>query len=220
MAYIKSQQERISNGLCKECGTPRGEGGTSIRCIKCAKDAARRSTIRTSSLRALWKNGEKVCSSCGKHNEDYKDFKNCKSCRTYSKNYRESNLERTTERKIKNGICRCCSKPSIKKRCKSCWTKDLLRKHGINVNLWEVFWKKLEDQKFTCFYTGIEIFPEINASLDHIIPKSKGGTNDLNNLVWCDRKINSFKNDNDYESLIKICSLILENHQQRELILN
>lgn len=95
----------------------------------------------------------------------------------------------------------------------------MLRKHNIDVNLWELFWKKLEDQNFKCFYTGISIVPEENASLDHIIPKAKGGTNDFDNLVWCDRKINSFKNDNDYESLINICLLILDRHQKRQAAL-
>lgn len=216
MAYIKSQQERINKGLCKECGTARGEDGTSIRCRNCAKGAAARSTVRSRKLRAKWKEDDRVCSTCGAECED-KKLKTCLKCRDYAIKARLRNLDRSRKRKRELNQCRCCSSQAMEKRCKSCWTKDILRKHNIDPNLWELFWKKLEDQNFACFYTGIKITPEINASLDHIMPKAKGGTNDFNNLVWCDRKINSFKNDNDYESLINICDLILFEHQNRKI---
>ena len=36
MAYQPYHQKRITAGLCKDCGSPRGEDGTSIYCRACA----------------------------------------------------------------------------------------------------------------------------------------------------------------------------------------
>lgn len=211
MAYIKSQQERIDRGLCKDCGQSREGSTSSIKCKTCQQQSSSRASERKKRLREGWKSENSgKCHSCGRSSNSYC----CLVCRESSKKYKPK-TKRIRKPKDRAGICSHCSKPAMKKRCKSCWTKDLLRKHGIDTNLWEVFWRKLEEQSFKCFYTGIKIIPEENASLDHVIPKVKGGTNDLDNLVWCDRKINSFKNDNDYESLIKICQLILEQHEVR-----
>ena len=214
MAYIKIQNERIKNNLCKDCGKERSQH-SNIRCDDCKSKSSKRESERKKNLRKEWKtDGSEKCHSCGRASET----KSCSICRERSKKYKPRNRRIRIVKRVA-GKCRHCSKQAMEKRCKSCWTKDLLRKHNIDVNLWELFWKKLEDQNFKCFYTGIPIVPEINASLDHVIPKAKGGTNDFDNLVWCDRKINSFKNDNDYESLINICLLILDRHQQRQAAL-
>lgn len=45
-----------------------------------------------------------------------------------------------------------------------------------------------------CAYTGKHV-PGKLGNIDHIIPKSRGGTDDLENLVWCDKDINSRKAD-------------------------
>ena len=211
MAYILSQQKRIENGLCKDCGQSRDGSTSTVKCKECQQKSSIKASERKKRLREEWKlEGSGKCHSCGSKS----NFDSCLKCRESSKNYKPK-TKRVRKPKNKIGVCSRCSKSAMKNRCKTCWTKDLLRKHGIEVNLWETLWKKLEDQKFKCFYTGIEIIPEENASLDHVTPKVKGGTNDLSNLVWCDRKINSFKNDNDYQSLMMICQLILSQHEVR-----
>ena len=219
MAYDKTQQIRINNGQCKDCGVVRGETGTTILCRVCAQKGLERSRIRIKNKRERRKSDLSLCQTCGFHNENCK-YKSCEKCRTRASRNSKLNFDRIRKKKIETKTCFGCSQTAMNNYCKSCWLKSLLRKHKINTNLWEIFWQKLEDQKFKCFYTGIEIIPEENASLDHVTPKVKGGTNDLSNLVWCDRKINSFKNDNDYQSLMKICQLILQENEKRKEILN
>lgn len=43
-----------------------------------------------------------------------------------------------------------------------------------------------------CQYTGVKI-QDKEGSVDHIIPKSRGGINDWDNLVYCSKKINILK---------------------------
>lgn len=45
---------------------------------------------------------------------------------------------------------------------------------------------------FTCVYTGQKLTKEA-LSIDHVIPRSKGGTDTWENLVTCDRLLNSKK---------------------------
>lgn len=214
MAYDKTQQKRIDNGECKDCGAKRGDDGTTVFCRSCANRSSVNASNRNKRLRLERKGNKNACYLCGKEKAD-DNFSTCEECREKSKIYRKNNADRIKLIKFESGSCKACSKPAMKNRCKSCWTQDILRKHKIAPSLWETFWNMLENQDFKCFYTGIEITPEVNASLDHVVPKVKGGTNDLDNLVWCDRKINSFKNDNDYTSLINICQLILDKHNKR-----
>lgn len=50
-------------------------------------------------------------------------------------------------------------------------------------------------QNGRCFYTKEVLLPGINASLDHQIPTSLGGTNDITNLKWVSIKINMMKSN-------------------------
>lgn len=48
--------------------------------------------------------------------------------------------------------------------------------------------------KFTCQYCGRQA-PEVVIEIDHVLPCSKGGTNDLNNLVTACRDCNRGKSE-------------------------
>lgn len=47
---------------------------------------------------------------------------------------------------------------------------------------------------FTCVYTGKKLHKD-QLSIDHVIPKSKGGADTWENLVTCDRSLNLKKSD-------------------------
>lgn len=53
---------------------------------------------------------------------------------------------------------------------------------------------KLVFQNNRCVYSGRILELGINASVDHKIPKFKGGTDDISNLQWVDANVNVSKN--------------------------
>ena len=55
-----------------------------------------------------------------------------------------------------------------------------------------------------CQYTGRLLKPE-EGSVDHVVPRSKGGKNDWNNVAWADKKINARKgNKSNSEAGLKL----------------
>ncbi len=69
---------------------------------------------------------------------------------------------------------------------------------------------KLKEQEFKCFYTGKLLLPGDNLSIDHKVPRSKGGTDNLDNLVWVDIAVNRIKNNVDLEEFLIVSSPLLE----------
>jgi len=61
------------------------------------------------------------------------------------------------------------------------------------VDKWDELYFLLEAQNFTCPYLGVELKLGVNTSIDHIIPRAMGGTDDFDNLQWVDRRINWMK---------------------------
>lgn len=50
----------------------------------------------------------------------------------------------------------------------------------------------LKRDNYTCVYTGVKLAKD-NISVDHIVPKSRGGKDTWENMVCCDRLLNSKK---------------------------
>jgi len=69
---------------------------------------------------------------------------------------------------------------------------------------------KLEEQEYKCVYTGIVLIPGRNASLDHILPISRGGTHEIENLQWVDIQINRMKTDMTHQEFIQMCHKIVD----------
>ena len=51
-----------------------------------------------------------------------------------------------------------------------------------------------------------------NLEFDHIIPKSKGGTNTLSNLGLCVKDANTAKGDMSVDELVDLCKDILQHN--------
>jgi 5-methylcytosine-specific restriction endonuclease McrA len=73
--------------------------------------------------------------------------------------------------------------------------------------------KKLGDNP-TCYLTGeqIDLSKPNTYQFDHIIPRSRGGTNELDNLGLCSKSANRVKSDMTPDELINLCKVILQ-HQ-------
>ena len=104
--------------------------------------------------------------------------------------------------------------------------RDFLRKDGERPKIdkypftYEELIKKLEDNPY-CYLTGKKINLEDYSSyqLDHIIPKSRGGLNTLDNLGLLSTKANKLKNNLLLEELIMLCEEILTHNNQKIKIL-
>ncbi len=208
MAYQKFHQDRINLGLCVDCGKARGDTGTTICCRICADKRSKRSTDRKTKQRAFWKE-QGLCYTCG---GDVKPNQvTCDKCRAKAREYFHKTKQQTRSKKDKNNECKDCKLPRFGKSkcCKRHWAIDIARKTGC-LEKHEQLLEKLEKQDCKCFYTGIDLIAGVNASIDHLESRknSPDKVNDLNNLVWCDRRINSMKGSLNYEEFVNLCNLI------------
>jgi hypothetical protein len=73
--------------------------------------------------------------------------------------------------------------------------EKLTHNYGVDKRYIHVLLDRFEDQKQSCFYTGVPLVPGINASLDHYFCKADHPhlASDPDNLVWCDIAVNFMK---------------------------
>ena len=71
-----------------------------------------------------------------------------------------------------------------------------------------------EDKKANCYLTGREIDLTSPATyhLDHIVPRAKGGTNDLDNLQVACKEANQAKSNMLTGEFVELCREVLEHH--------
>ncbi len=219
MAYSAYQQQRIDAGLCKGCGAERGDAGTSVFCRPCADRHSQRQSSRKARLRAEWaKAGPLTCNHCGVALLD-DSYKSCPRCRERHRENWKGAAPRRRARKEAAGECVDCREPALvpSRYCRRHAMGNILRKHGIPAERYEEFWRKLETQGFRCHYTGEPLVPGVNASIDHRIPTSRGGSKtDIENCVWCDRNVNAFKRDLTEEEFVQRCKAVAERFSWRD----
>ena len=92
----------------------------------------------------------------------------------------KSEMQKAIYLAAKRAIVRHDPKPS-----KPSKRKQLSGKHRMMI---------LERDNFTCQYCGRSA-PEVVLEVDHIVPASKGGTNDKRNLITACRECNNAKRD-------------------------
>jgi hypothetical protein len=128
----------------------------------------------------------------------------------FCKNQRIQNTRNRTKQRVLNKLCTSCGKEvKVNQVCTDCWFKIIaLKRTGSRTN-WSIIKQLLESQSYKCAYSGKELIPGINASLDHKIPTSRGGTNEPSNLQWVDLKINKMKNNYLHEEFLQVISNIL-----------
>ena len=204
MAYSKLQTERKNKGLCI-CGAKSASG--KVLCKSCAIKHSQKSM----KLRAYRKEN-KLCYYCGTKIVD--SFAYCSDCR---KKVAKSVKSLVKKRQAK-GLCHCGDKATIGKICEKCWFKHAsLLNTGSRKN-WEAIKNKLEAQQYRCVYTQELLVPGKNASLDHIIPKIKGGSNNIENLQWTTNFINTkMKCHFTHNEFISLIKNIIKNTQSLSL---
>ena len=69
---------------------------------------------------------------------------------------------------------------------------------------------KLESQRFRCALSGEEIMPGVNASMDHVVPVSRGGALGVENVQWVSIRVNKMKGDMLPDQFLSLCKAIVE----------
>lgn len=67
----------------------------------------------------------------------------------------------------------------------------------------------VKKQEFRCALSGELLTPQ-NSELDHINPRSKGGTDAIENLQWLTKKVNRMKGSMTQKEFIETCRRISE----------
>lgn len=113
--------------------------------------------------------------------------------------------------RLQRGQCpKCHQAAAAGSYCFDHWVQNIGNAHGLGnkngIKLLRDIW---EEQKGVCAVTGTALVPGGNASIDHNIPKSRGGTNDRSNLRWVLLRVNQLKWDMTHEELLDMCRLIV-----------
>jgi hypothetical protein len=139
----------------------------------------------------------------------------CESCLAQFRGY-------TAQRKA-SGSCIRCGKENLAvaaQMCLKCWFKkmasDCLRARGADVHTKAAQLEELwAQQSGRCAITGETLVPGVNASLDHILPKSRGGSDDVKNTQWVEFHINRAKGDLTHTEFLRLCRRVLR-HAARD----
>lgn len=118
------------------------------------------------------------------------------------------------EQRRANGICIYCDELSLEHSAQFCllhWAcsigsscKNQTRSFALKLIA------KLEEQEYKCAITGDILVPGSNASIDHIVPKCKGGSNDISNLQWTTEIANRSKWEMSTDEYIAHCQKVID----------
>ena len=107
------------------------------------------------------------------------------------------NAHRNKKRRehIENGLCVNCKELALENvlRCLKCTLKALAGNLWNDRGKWQDLLALYEAQNRRCPYSGRENIFGLNTTLDHKIPRSKSGTNDISNLQFIVAGLNSCK---------------------------
>ncbi len=74
----------------------------------------------------------------------------------------------------------------------------------------------IESQEYLCALSGRRLTPE-TASIDHIVPMSRGGKHDIGNLWVVDHHVNSAKGTMTVEEFVNLCRDVASHFANREV---
>lgn len=130
------------------------------------------------------------------------------------------NTKRRAERRL-SGTCIRCTTPTLEYSTSYCLKHWAILSAGntckqYNDTFGSLLISKLEQQNYRCALTGDILIPSLNCSVDHIVPKSKGGAvDDPSNLRWVTVDANRAKGDLSDEEFLAFCKRAI-NHLSRD----
>ncbi len=186
-------KRRTDVGLCGACGKP----SKKTNCKECVDK------------RTIWKRKKRdehvAAGLCGDPS--------CTIIPTLGKILCEEHLDKkraATKQKKIDGICYGCVRPSMYNNyCEECWFKHTSESNFGTVKYAGSLKYLIESQNYTCAYTGEKLIPGKNASIDHIFPKSRGGSDENTNLQWTTTLVNRVKYTLTHDEFIEFCKHIV-----------
>ncbi len=148
------------------------------------------------------------------------EHRRIKARRKYANpDYRKRIQEKEKSRRMaysNAGLCRCGRERFYDSaQCKLHWAVSVGSTAGNSSNK---FASKiliiLEKQDYKCMLTGKTLIPGDNASLDHIIPKVKGGINNVENLQWVTLQANRAKGVMLLQEFLIFCKRVIAHHEE------
>lgn len=191
--YEKMKVER----KCKVCKGLIGEA-KGIYCLKCKEDRK---------FRWHEKKTEGLCVVCGKK-QATKGFK-CLAC--YHRC--QDGVNKKREERLAKGLCAFCDNERVGTRlCLDHYLKFTSKAHFRTSKRHQELLQIFKEQSGVCPYTGRKLTLGVDASLDHIVPKSRGGSNDdVANLQWVYCRVNFMKQDSLHDEFLDMIREIYEN---------
>jgi len=132
----------------------------------------------------------------------------CEKCNKRRNQWRKKKYHQWKEK----GLCPFCGVKTLS-------NKNVCEKHYLiqvsldrlgTRSLWKELKELLEKQKYKCALTGDSISLETDIELDHIIPTSNSGKQELSNVRWVTKEANRLKQDLTDEKLKELCKKILK----------
>lgn len=183
-----------AKGLCLACGKSRVAGFET-----CEMHTARKApgTCRRCSRPA--RPGAKVC-------EEHAREQNANSARLRA----EARAQ---------GLCINCRKNAAlahsRDICTGCWFRRVAAKNLGDAERAEELRALWESQDGRCAYTGEALIVGMNMSLDHKIPRSRGGSHDASNLQWVTLAVNVAKNNLSEREFFELCAAVVRGSRRR-----
>lgn len=208
---LASKQKRndcIVKGICTRCQKQPSLSGVQY-CQSCKEKGDTRRKLRASRLKE-----KNVCLHCGGEKQR-PTHSLCNSC-----DERKANNYLNRRKSYKEqGLCATCGADRLsgQDKCLTHYLHHMSQRHLGSTKFWKELLDKFNSQNGKCFYTRLPLTIGSGASIDHRIPKSRGGKDELSNLVWCDYRVNMMKTDLLHSELISLCKSVVDTERNKEV---
>lgn len=194
-----ARKRRLLAELCGHCG--KNPLHSKTLCLECLTAVKQKRTARV-------ENG--LCDICGKPVDNITT--KCSSCRSRHKRLNAEHIAR----RVEQCKCACCgsddplvpaTESSTAPRCETCFFKRTAHNSLGKRPRWRAIAESFDNQNRLCAYTNKPLVLGVNASLDHILPRSRFPhlRSEPSNTHWVDASINSMKHNMTHEEFIAVC---------------